>query len=89
MRDFAAKMGMDMEIRQGPDRIRISSPFWAGLVQIKNGLNSFFLLPKLRRLAKSEEVDLRAMDEVHFQQHGSRCRMWIPPELPAFCGQLP
>jgi transposase len=25
-------------------------------------------------------VDLRAIDEVHFQQHGSRCRMWIPPE---------
>jgi hypothetical protein len=21
------------------------------------------------------------MDEVHFQQHGSRCRMWIPPEV--------
>ena len=21
------------------------------------------------------------MDEVHFQQHGSRCRMWIPPEM--------
>jgi transposase len=21
------------------------------------------------------------MDEVHFQQHGSRCRMWIPPEI--------
>lgn len=21
------------------------------------------------------------MDEVRFQQHGSRCRMWIPPEL--------
>jgi transposase len=20
------------------------------------------------------------VDEVHFQQHGSRCRMWIPPE---------
>ena len=20
------------------------------------------------------------MDEVRFQQHGSRCRMWIPPE---------
>jgi DDE superfamily endonuclease len=20
------------------------------------------------------------MDEVHFQQHGSRCRMWVPPE---------
>jgi hypothetical protein len=24
-------------------------------------------------------VDLWATDEVHFQQHGSRCRMWIPP----------
>lgn len=21
------------------------------------------------------------MDEVHFQQYGSRCRMWIPPEV--------
>ena len=26
-------------------------------------------------------VDLWAIDEVHFQQHGSRCRMWIPPEI--------
>ena len=25
-------------------------------------------------------VDLWAVDEVHFQQHGSRCRMWVPPE---------
>jgi len=25
-------------------------------------------------------VELWATDEVHFQQHGSRCRMWIPPE---------
>jgi transposase len=25
-------------------------------------------------------VDLWALDEVHFQQYGSRCRMWIPPE---------
>jgi hypothetical protein len=25
-------------------------------------------------------VDLWATDEVHFQQHGSRCRMWVPPE---------
>lgn len=25
-------------------------------------------------------VDLWAIDEVHFQQHGSRCRMWIAPE---------
>ena len=26
------------------------------------------------------DVDLWSIDEVHFQQHGSRCRMWIPPE---------
>lgn len=25
-------------------------------------------------------VDLWACDEVHFQQHGSRCTMWVPPE---------
>ena len=25
-------------------------------------------------------VDLWATDEVHFQQHGSRCQMWIRPE---------
>jgi len=25
-------------------------------------------------------VDLWATDEVHFQQHGSRCRLWVPPE---------
>jgi transposase len=28
-----------------------------------------------------ESVDLWASDEVHFQQHGSRCGMWIPPEI--------
>lgn len=27
-----------------------------------------------------DTVDLWATDEVHFQQYGSRCRMWIPPE---------
>ena len=27
-----------------------------------------------------DTVDLWALDEVHFQQQGSRCRMWIPPE---------
>jgi transposase len=26
-------------------------------------------------------VDLWALDEVHFQQYGSRCRMWVPPEV--------
>ena len=30
---------------------------------------------------EDETVDLWATDEVHFQQHGSRCRMWIPPEI--------
>ena len=25
-------------------------------------------------------IDIWATDEVHFQQHGSRCRMWIAPE---------
>lgn len=30
---------------------------------------------------KDPDVDLWSMDEVHFQQHGSRCRMWIPPEI--------
>jgi transposase len=27
------------------------------------------------------QVELWALDEVHFQQHGSRCRMWVPPEV--------
>ena len=27
------------------------------------------------------EIDLWATDEVHFQQYGSRCRMWVPPEV--------
>ena len=30
---------------------------------------------------RNDSVDLWATDEVHFQQHGSRCRMWIPPEI--------
>ena len=30
---------------------------------------------------KDDSVDLWAIDEVHFQQHGSRCVMWIPPEV--------
>jgi hypothetical protein len=30
---------------------------------------------------RNPEIDLWAIDEVHFQQHGSRCRMWIPPEV--------
>ena len=27
-----------------------------------------------------DSVDLWALDEVHFQQQGSRCRLWVPPE---------
>ena len=27
-----------------------------------------------------DTVDLWALDEVHFQQQGSRCRMGVPPE---------
>jgi hypothetical protein len=30
---------------------------------------------------RNDSVDLWSIDEVHFQQHGSRCRMWIPPEI--------
>src|SRR5665811_1955246 len=26
-------------------------------------------------------IDLWAIDEVHFQQHGTACRMWVPPEI--------
>jgi len=38
-------------------------------------------IKKLRSLASDPDVDLWAMDEVHFQQHGSRCQMWVPPEV--------
>jgi transposase len=38
-------------------------------------------IKKLRALARNPAVDLWAIDEVHFQQHGSRARMWIPPEV--------
>lgn len=37
-------------------------------------------IKKVIELAKDDDVDLWALDEVHFQQHGSRCRMWVPPE---------
>ena len=37
-------------------------------------------IKKLHLLAASEEIDLWFEDECHFQQHGSRCTMWIPPE---------
>jgi transposase len=37
-------------------------------------------IKKLRRLAHREDLTLWSLDECHFQQHGSRCVMWIPPE---------
>jgi transposase len=37
-------------------------------------------IKKLHRLAKRNDIDLWFEDECHFQQHGSRCAMWIPPE---------
>jgi len=37
-------------------------------------------IKKLRRLAARDDLDLWFEDECHFQQHGSRCTMWIPPE---------
>jgi transposase len=43
-------------------------------------LNCSANIKKLGELSQNPEVDLWAMDEVRFQQHGSRCRMWIPPE---------
>ena len=36
---------------------------------------------KLGRLAADPAVDLWARDEAHFQQYGSRARMWGPPEI--------
>ena len=38
------------------------------------------LLKKLRSVATKAKVDICFEDECHFQQHGSRCKMWVPPE---------
>ena len=38
------------------------------------------IIKKLSRLARRDDVDLWFEDECHFQQHGSRCTMWVPPE---------
>ena len=38
------------------------------------------LLKKLHRLAQRSDIDLWSLDESHFQQHGSRIAMWVPPE---------
>ncbi len=31
-------------------------------------------------MVKDEHIDLWSLDECHFQQHGTRCRMWVPRE---------
>lgn len=31
-------------------------------------------------LAKEKKIEMWSLDECHFQQHGSRCAMWVPPE---------
>ena len=38
-------------------------------------------IKKLRALAREDTVELWALDEVRFEQHGSACRMWVPPEV--------
>ena len=35
---------------------------------------------KVQAVNADPSVDLWALDEVHFQQYGSRCRQWVPPE---------
>jgi transposase len=37
-------------------------------------------IKKLRRLAHDPGLDLWSLDECHFQQHGTRAVMWVPPE---------
>jgi hypothetical protein len=38
------------------------------------------VIKKLHDLDQNLEFELWAMYEVRLQQHGSRCRMWVPPE---------
>jgi transposase len=38
------------------------------------------LLKKRQKLARDPRIDLWSLDECHFQQHGSRIRMWVPLE---------
>ena len=38
------------------------------------------LLKKPKSLALEKDIDLWSLDECHFQQHGSCCAMWVPPE---------
>lgn len=31
-------------------------------------------------MVKEKDIEIWSLDECHFQQHGSRCTMWVPPE---------
>ena len=33
---------------------------------------------KVKALSKNDTIDLWFINEVHFQQYGSACRMWVP-----------
>ena len=35
---------------------------------------------KLRRMAKRQDLELWSQDECHFQRHGTRRRVWVPPK---------
>ncbi len=37
-------------------------------------------LKKLRELAARDDIELWSQDECHFQRHGTRCHVWVPPE---------
>ena len=37
-------------------------------------------LKKLRAQLANSDIEFWSLDECHFQQHGSRCMMWVPPE---------
>jgi hypothetical protein len=41
---------------------------------------SRWLLKKRHNLSKRKDTDLWSLDECHFQQHGTRVAMWVPPE---------
>jgi transposase len=43
--------------------------------------NSRQHIKKVHDLAHDDRFDVWAVDEVRFEQHGSACRMWIPPEV--------
>ena len=37
-------------------------------------------IKKIQIMANRDNLDIWFEDECHFQQHGSRCTMWVPPE---------